>query len=116
MSRCSITIAALLGMIAFSASGVSAQDQTVWKFDNLSHIGGMTPKVEGNPQLVDSPVGKALQFNGKDTGLFTPQSSIKLPVGKHRVTLVNEEQNITKSFRVEITADSTTKLKAIPLQ
>jgi len=70
MSRCSI--AALLGIIAFSTSDVSAQDQTVWKFDNLSQIGGLTPKVEGDPKLVDSPVGKAVQFNGKDTGLFFP--------------------------------------------
>ena len=70
MSRCSIGIAALLGIMALSASGASAQEQQVWKFDNLSHIGGLTPKVEGNPQIVDSPVGKAVQFNGKDTGLF----------------------------------------------
>jgi len=72
MSRCSIKIAALLGIIAFSASGASAQEQETWKFDNLSHIGGLTPKVEGNPQIVDSPVDKAVQFNGKDTGLFFP--------------------------------------------
>jgi len=77
MSSCSIKIAALLGIIVFSASDAwtqerNAQDQTVWKFDNLSHIGGMAPKVEGNPLLVDSPVGKAVQFNGKDTGLFFP--------------------------------------------
>jgi hypothetical protein len=73
MSRCSIGFAALLSIMAFSASGASAQEQQVWKFDNLSHIGGLTPKVEGNPKLVDSPVGKAVQFNGKDTGLFFPR-------------------------------------------
>ena len=72
MSRCSIAIAAFLGVVAISASDTWAQDGKVWKFDNLSHIGGMTPKVEGSPQLVDSPVGKAVQFNGKDTGLFFP--------------------------------------------
>jgi Concanavalin A-like lectin/glucanases superfamily len=72
MSRCSITFAVLLGTIAFSTSGAQSQEQTVWKLNNLSHIGGLTPKVEGNPQIVDSPVGKAVQFNGKDTGLFFP--------------------------------------------
>jgi len=77
MSRCSIVLAAVLGMVAISASDTWAQaqaekSQQVFKFDNLSHIGGMTPKVEGSPQLVDSPVGKAVQFNGKDTGLFFP--------------------------------------------
>jgi hypothetical protein len=74
MSKCSIKIAAAFGIIVLSASGASAQapDQAVWKFDNLSHIGGMTPKVEGHPQIVDSPVGKAVQFNGKNTALFFP--------------------------------------------
>jgi hypothetical protein len=72
MSRCSIAVAALLGSLAISASDVSAQQQTVWKFNNLSRIGGLTPKVEGAPALVDSPVGKAVQFNGADTALFFP--------------------------------------------
>jgi len=72
MSKCSIAIAALLGVMAISASDSWAQEQTVWKFNNLSRIGGLTPKVEGAPQLVDSPVGKAVQFNGADTGLFFP--------------------------------------------
>jgi hypothetical protein len=48
----------------------AADEQTVWRFDNLSRIGGIAPKVEGNPQLVESPLGKAVQFNGKDTALF----------------------------------------------
>jgi len=72
MSRCSIVVAAVLGVLATSASDTWAQGSQVFKFDNLSRIGGMTPKVEGSPQLVDSPVGKAVQFNGKDTGLFFP--------------------------------------------
>jgi Concanavalin A-like lectin/glucanases superfamily len=68
MSKCSIVVAALLGVLAISASGAMAQ--TVWKFNNLSRIGGLVPKVEGAPTLVDSPVGKAVQFNGADTALF----------------------------------------------
>jgi hypothetical protein len=68
MSRCSIVMAALLGAMAISASDAWAQ--SVWKFDNLSRIGGLTPKVEGHPTLVDSPIGKAVQFNGKDDALF----------------------------------------------
>jgi len=68
MSKCSIAVAVLLG--GLSASGASAQEQALWKFNSLSKIGGQTPKVEGAPKLVDSPVGKAVQFNGKDTALF----------------------------------------------
>jgi Concanavalin A-like lectin/glucanases superfamily len=67
-----IAIATLSGLLALSASDCWAQEQTIWKFDNLSRIGGLTPKVEGAPQLVDSPVGKAVRFNGTDTALLFP--------------------------------------------
>lgn len=67
MSKCSIAV--LLGALVFSSGALA---QTVWKFDNLSRIGGVAPKVEGAPTLVDSPVGKAVQFNGTDTALFFP--------------------------------------------
>jgi len=66
MSKCSIAV--LLGVFLCA----SASAQTVYKFNNLSRIGGITPTVEGAPQLVDSPVGKAVQFNGSDTALFFP--------------------------------------------
>jgi hypothetical protein len=70
MSRCSIAVVALFGVMAVSASDAWAQ--ALWKFNNLSRIGGIAPKVEGNPKLVDSPVGKAVEFNGKDDALFFP--------------------------------------------
>ena len=49
-----------------AAASPALAKQSVWRFDNLKRIGGMSPKVEGSPQLVDSPVGKAVQFNGSD--------------------------------------------------
>jgi Concanavalin A-like lectin/glucanases superfamily len=69
MSKCGIAVAVVMAVSSISAE---AQEQSVWKFDTLKHVGGMTPKVEGDPQLVDSPLGKAVQFNGKDTALFFP--------------------------------------------
>jgi len=66
------TLFAAAAAVALSAASPASADQKVWRFDNLSRIGGLSPKVEGSPQLVDSPVGKAVQFNGKDTGLFFP--------------------------------------------
>lgn len=63
--------AAAAAAVIFTATAVHAE-QSVWRFDNLSRIGGMSPKVEGSPRLVDSPVGKAVQFNGSDTALFFP--------------------------------------------
>lgn len=44
--------------------------QAVWTFDNLNSIGGFKPHVEGHPQIIDSPQGKAVLFNGVDDALF----------------------------------------------
>lgn len=71
MSRCSIVAAVLLGAVL--TSGADAAPANVWMFNNLERIGGLKPKIEGQPQMVDSPVGKAVRFNGKDTALFFDQ-------------------------------------------
>jgi len=62
--------AAFAMCLAVAAPALAEDAQAVWKFDNLKSIGGIVPKVEGNPQIVASPVGKAVQFNGKDDSLF----------------------------------------------
>ncbi len=69
MNRRTFGVMALLGAMRVSAQ---AQEQTLWKFDSLTRIGGLAPRVEGAPVLVDSPLGKAVQFNGKDDALFFP--------------------------------------------
>jgi hypothetical protein len=62
--------AILIGLVAGAASAASAAEQTVWRFDNLQRVRGFATEVEGEPRVVDSPVGKALQFDGKDDSLF----------------------------------------------
>ncbi|ACL95733.1 laminin G domain protein [Caulobacter vibrioides NA1000] len=47
-----------------------APDQTRWTFDRLSDIGGARTAVEGAPRLIDSPYGKAVQFDGVDDRLL----------------------------------------------
>ena len=42
----------------------------LWTFDRLENIAGYPTKVEGHPQVIDSPVGKAVEFNGVDDALF----------------------------------------------
>lgn len=60
------------------AGGASAMTRrpgaTRWVFDRLSNIGGVDTMVEGDPILVDSPYGKAVQFDGVDD---------RLVIGKH---------------------------------
>src|SRR6185437_8982630 len=41
-----------------------------WRFDNLASLGGNPTKVLGAPQLIDTPAGKAVAFNGVDSALF----------------------------------------------
>lgn len=38
--------------------------QTTWRFDNLQKIGGATVTTVGKPQVVDTPAGKAVHFEG----------------------------------------------------
>jgi hypothetical protein len=52
------------------ASLGSAADTEVWLFDRLDRIGGHPTTVEGNPRVIDTPVGKAVEFDGVDDALF----------------------------------------------
>jgi hypothetical protein len=46
------------------------RDQVVWKFDNINQIGGLPTTVLGHPHVVKTDIGKAIEFNGIDDGLF----------------------------------------------
>ncbi len=50
-----------------------------------------------------------IYVNGKSTGLKTPQREIKLPAGRVKITLMNNEYGIKESFTVEIKAGEVTK-------
>jgi hypothetical protein len=52
------------------ASSADAPSQEVWAFDNLERIGGHPTTVLGHPRIIDTPAGKAIEFNGTDDGLF----------------------------------------------
>ena len=48
----------------------SADDSVTWTFDNLAKIGGHPVTVVGSPKVIDTPLGKAIQFNGSTDALF----------------------------------------------
>ena len=69
----------LLGAVSFSSAQTPAQvahsalavpQQQIWRFDNLTSLGGHPTKVFGTPKLIDTPMGKAVAFNGQDSALF----------------------------------------------
>ncbi len=59
-----------LALAAPIARADAALRPITWNFDNLISIGGETTHVEGHPQLIDSPFGKAVLFDGVADALF----------------------------------------------
>jgi hypothetical protein len=49
-----------------------AQSEEVWMFDQTSAVGGHAAQVLGHPRVIDTPLGKAVQFNGVEDALFVP--------------------------------------------
>jgi hypothetical protein len=44
----------------------------VWTFDRLDRIGGHETTVLGRPRVIDTPAGKAVEFDGVDDALVIP--------------------------------------------
>jgi hypothetical protein len=42
----------------------------VWRFDGIDRIGGYPTKVLGHPRVIDTPMGKAVEFNGVDDAIY----------------------------------------------
>jgi hypothetical protein len=47
-----------------------SQEPIAWDFSNLERIGGHKITTVGAPRLIESPHGKAVEFDGTDDGLF----------------------------------------------
>jgi hypothetical protein len=71
--------------------------------------GDVRPKGQGVLVLGSKPPCD-IAIDGSTTGLHTPQKEIKLPVGRHRITLTNAEFGINETFTVDIKADAPEKL------
>jgi hypothetical protein len=63
-----LSCALAYGMGSAQDRGGKAQD--VWTFDRLDRIGGYATIVLGSPRVVDTPVGKAIEFDGEDDALL----------------------------------------------
>ncbi|MET3664963.1 LamG domain-containing protein [Caulobacter sp. 1776] len=57
------------GAALVASPALAKPKTTTWTFDRLSKIGGVATHVDGDPRLVDSPYGKAVQFDGVDDRL-----------------------------------------------
>jgi hypothetical protein len=69
--------------ILICGSFAVAADVEVWTFDRLDRLGDHRTNVLGNPRVVDTPVGKAIEFDVVDDALHdgdspTPQKTPSL--------------------------------------
>jgi hypothetical protein len=49
---------------------IAADQPLVWNFDRIDNIGGDAVTVLGHPRVIDTPKGKAVEFNGVDDALL----------------------------------------------
>ena len=56
--------------MAAASSQAAAADVEVWTLDRLDRIGGHPTTVLGNPRVVDTPLGRAVEFDGVDDALM----------------------------------------------
>lgn len=66
----SLSKADLENLIAYLDSLRPKAEATVWLFDRLENIGGHRTTVLGQPRVIDSPFGKAVEFDGVKDALF----------------------------------------------
>lgn len=57
-------------LLLIQGVGSSAPEQELWQFDRLDRIGGHAATVLGHPRVINTPGGKAIEFNGVDDGLL----------------------------------------------
>jgi len=70
LRRRDLLLGAAGGLVAGPAFASPKPSAIVWTFDRLDNIGGEVTHVEGAPSVIDTPLGKAVLFDGVDDALF----------------------------------------------
>lgn len=60
----------LIGAALCALASTQGPTPETWTFDRLDRVGGHPATVLGNPRVVDTPIGKAVEFDGVDDALF----------------------------------------------
>ncbi len=78
--------AVLIGgvLMAWAAPAASQTPRVEWRLDSLDRIGGHAVTVVGQPTIVDTDRGRAIQFDGVDDGLLIASNPL---AGRDRFTV-----------------------------
>jgi len=63
-------LAVCLAGLVLAAAQSAAPVGEVWILDRLDQIGGHPTTILGNPRVIDTPLGKAIEFDGVDDAIF----------------------------------------------
>ena len=65
---CSLGAVAAIALVC--SVGTQTMTEESWRFDRTDRIGGHPVEVAGDPRIVETPLGKAIEFDGMDDALF----------------------------------------------
>ena len=66
-----ISISSFIENMSLLIQAVAAPSEPVtWQLDNLEQIGGHLVTIEGDPKVIDTPGGRAIEFDGVDDAIF----------------------------------------------
>ena len=66
-------LVSLVGASIHAQAKAGRQKAEIWRFDQIQSIDGLPTQVLGHPSLIETPYGKAVQFNGVDDALIIGQ-------------------------------------------
>jgi len=55
------------------AASVFAQDSATWILDDPQRVGGHPTQILGAPKAIDTPLGRAIYFDGVDDAIYVPE-------------------------------------------
>ena len=72
----SLCVVVSASVFALAAPPEGAGQPVLWNLDNLESIGGHKLTVVGNPRVIETDHGKAIEFDGKDDALFVANNPL----------------------------------------
>jgi hypothetical protein len=67
---CVLAAAGALFCAAMPMPAAPPADSETWRFDRTDQIGGHPTTLLGHPRVIETPAGKAIQFNGVDDAIY----------------------------------------------
>lgn len=65
--------AALFGCSVVAQSPASGSGKKLWRFNRTDEIGGHKTTILGHPQVIDTELGKAVEFSGDGDAIIVPE-------------------------------------------